>query len=218
MGRIQLRNEKNTGKSFLQYFEFQDVANNVQPKTILDQNAKLVLILAGSELTESTFSFQLLNHAVESALSVAQISFVRPHCRQDKRFLLSCTNAAAMNDFDESLYAHVSTEEVDRFIRDHAIDGTILPLAELFAKTAILGSTGSMIAAGLRFDVIDEFVFKDDMKSVNYIANLERRAVPWQPSPIPPEFQKLILIDLVRKRQYIFLLVTLLIIIDLIIC
>ena len=48
-----------------------------------------------------------------------------------------------MNDFDEFLNAHVSAEEVDRFIRDHAIDETTLPLAELFAKTGILGSTGN---------------------------------------------------------------------------
>ena len=44
---------------------------------------------------------------------------------------LSCLNAAAMAEFDESLYAHVSVEEVDSFLSDHAIDKSTLHLTTL---------------------------------------------------------------------------------------
>ena len=45
-----------------------------------------------------------------------------------------------MADFDESLYAHATIEQVDRFITDHAIDKSTLRLAESYAMTAVLGA------------------------------------------------------------------------------
>ena len=105
-------------KTFLDYFECQQVDVNVRPKTVLEQTAPLILILAGSELPETIIS-QLLSHAVETASSVALSSFIRPLCRVGSgRVRLSCSSAAGLTDFDESFYAHVKTEEVDRFIRD----------------------------------------------------------------------------------------------------
>ncbi|KAI9554203.1 hypothetical protein GHT06_019475 [Daphnia sinensis] len=188
-------------KTFLDYFECQQVDVNVRPKTILDEAAPLILILAGSELPETTFSCQLLSHAVEAASSIALTDFIQPHCRVGSgRVRLSCSSAAALTDFDESLYAHVSTEEVDNFIRDHVIDRSTLQLAESFAMAAILGPAGSTIAEELSLDVIPEFVFKDDMESGNFLVSLERRSIPWQPSTIPPQLQELILADLEKNR------------------
>jgi hypothetical protein len=139
-----------------------------------------------------------LNHAVEAASSIALTNFIQPHCRKDSgRVRLSCSCAEALADFDDSLYAHVSTEEVDRFIRDHVIDSATLPLAESFAMSAILGSAGSTIAEELSLDVIPEFQFKDDRESGNFLATLERRSLAWQPSSIPHRIQELILADLV---------------------
>jgi hypothetical protein len=186
-------------KTFLDYFECQQVDVNVRPKTILDQTAPVILICAGSELPETTFSCQLLSHAVEAASSIALTNFIQPLCRAGSgRVRISCNSAAALADFDESLYAHVSTEEVDRFISDHVIDRLTLQLAESFAMAAVLGSAGSAIAEDLSLDVIPEFVFKDDMESGNYLVVLERRSIVWQPSSIPPQLQELILADLVR--------------------
>jgi hypothetical protein len=192
----QLQNAEK--KSFLDYFECQQVNINVRPKTVLEQTAPLILILAGNELPETTFSCQLLSHAVEAASSIALTDFIQPLCRAGSgRVRLSCSSAATLTDFDESLYAHVSTEEVDRFIRDHVIDRATLQLAESFAVSAILGSAGSTIAEDLSLDVIPEFVFKDDMESSNFLTILERRSLAWQPSSIPPQLQELILADLV---------------------
>jgi hypothetical protein len=185
-------------KTFLDSFECQQVDINVRPKTVLDQAAPLILICAGTEPPEATFSCQLLDHAVEAASSIARTNFIQPHCRKDSgRVRLSCSSAAALADFDESLYAHVSTEEVDRFIRDHVIDISTLPLAESFARAAILGSVGSTIAEELSLEVIPEFQFKDDVESGNFMVILERRSLAWQPSPIPSKIQELILADLV---------------------
>lgn len=199
----QLQNAEK--KTFLDYFECQQVDVSVRPKTILDQAAPLILILAGSELPETTFSCQLLSHAVEAASSIALTDFIQPLCRVGSgRVRLSCSSAAALTDFDESLYAHVSTEEVDNFIRDHVIDRSTLKLAESFAMAAILGPAGSTIAEELSLDVIPEFLFKDDVESGNFLVSLERRSIPWQPSTIPPQLQELILADLVRNhRNYI---------------
>jgi hypothetical protein len=192
----QLQNAEK--KTFLDYFECQQVDANVRPKTVLEKTAPLILILAGSELPETTFSCQLLSHAVEAAASIALTSFVQPLCRVGSgRVRLSCSSAATITDFDESLHAHVQTEEVDRFIRDHVIDRTTLQLAESFAMSAILGSAGSTIAEDLSLDTIPEFVFKDDMESGNFLTILERRSLAWQPSSIPPQLQELILADLV---------------------
>jgi hypothetical protein len=164
----------------------------------LDETAPVILICAGSELPETTFSCQLLSHAVEAASSIALTDFIQPLCRAGSgRVRISCSSAAALADFDESLYAHVPTEEVDRFIRDHVIDRLTLQLAESFAVAAVLGSAGSTIAEDLALDVIPEFVFKDDMESGNYLVVLERRSIVWQPSSIPPQLQELILADLV---------------------
>ena len=125
----QLQNAEK--KTFLDYFECQQVDANVRPKTVLEKTAPLILILAGSELPETTFSCQLLRHAVEAASSIALTGFIQPLCRVDSgRVRLSCSSAAALTDFDESLYAHVKTEEVDQFIRNHVIDRTTLQLAE----------------------------------------------------------------------------------------
>ena len=194
----------NTGKkTFLDYFECQQVDINVRPKTVLDQEAPLILILAGSELPETTFSCQLLSHAVDAASSIALLNFVQPHCRaKSGRVRLSCSSASALTDFDESLYAHVATEEVDRFIRDHVIDQTTLRLAESFAMAAILGSAGSTIAEDLSLDIIPEFVFKDDMESGSYLVSMERRSLAWQPTSLPPPLQELILSDLVFCKHF----------------
>ena len=167
-------------------------------KSVLDKTAPLILILAGSELPETTFSCQLLSQAVEAASSVALTSFIQPHCRVGSgRVRLFCSSAASLTGFDESFYAHVPTQHVDRFIRDHVIDGTTLQLAESFAMTAILGFAGSTIVKDLSLNVIPEFVFKDDVESSNFLLSLERRSVPWQPVSIPPQLQELILTDLV---------------------
>ena len=110
-------------KTFLEVFECQEIEVNVRPKALLDQSDPLILICAGSELPETTFSCQLPSHAVESASSVALASFVQPHCRAGSgRVRLCCSSAASLSDFEESLFAHVSTKQVDCFIRDHAID------------------------------------------------------------------------------------------------
>jgi hypothetical protein len=200
-GFSQLENAEK--KTFLDYFECQQVNVNVRPKTVLDPTAPLILICAGSELPETTFSCQLLRHAVEAASSIALTNFIRPLCRTvcgttgSGRVRISCNSAAALADFDESLYAHVSTEKVDRFICDHVIDRFTLQLAESFAMTAVLGSAGSTIAEDLYLEVIPEFVFKDDVDSSKYLVVLERRSIVWQPSAIPPQMQELIIADLV---------------------
>ena len=192
----QLQNTEN--RTFLDYFECRDIDLNFRPERILQQSAPLILILAGSDLPETTFSYQLLVHAVETASSISLTSFIHPHCRAGSgRVRLSSSSAAALCDLDESLYAHVPTTEIDSFIRDHVIDGSTLRLAESFAMAAILGSTGSTIAEDLCLDVIPEFIFKEDFNSNNYIVNLERRSLVWQPTPIPPRTQELILTDLV---------------------
>ena len=106
---------------------------NIRPQTVLDFNAPLILILAGSQ-PETTFSCQLLSHAIEAASSVALAQFIQPHCRVGSgRVRLNCSSAAALTDFVKSLYAHLSSQEVDCFIRDHVIDETTLQLAESFA-------------------------------------------------------------------------------------
>ncbi|KAI9554792.1 hypothetical protein GHT06_020069 [Daphnia sinensis] len=192
-----LQNAEN--KTFLDYFECQQIDANVRPKAVLEQTAPLILICAGSELPEATFCYQLLNHAAEAASSIALTSFIQPHCRPGC-VRLSCSNAAALTDFDESSYAHVSAEEVDRFIRDHVIDRVTLQIAESFAKTAVLGSAASTIAENVSLAVIPEFVFKDDTESRNYLLVLERRSLTWQPSSIPPHLQELILADLEKNR------------------
>lgn len=200
-----LQNAEN--KTFLDYFECQQIDANVRPKAVLEQTAPLIFICAGSELPEATFCYQLLNHAAEAASSIALNSFIQPHCRPGC-VRLSCSSAAALTDFDESLYAHVPAELVDRFIRDHLIDQATLQIAESFARTAILGSAGSTIAENVSLAVIPEFVFKDDTESRNYLLVLERRSLKWQPSSIPPHLQELILADLVRsdQKQFEFLL------------
>ncbi len=188
----QLENAAN--KTFLDYFQCQQVAINVRTKTVLDQSAPLIIICAGTEPPEATFRCQLLDHAVEAASFIARTNFIQPHCRKDSgRVVLSCSSAAALADFDESLYAHVSTEEVNRFIRDHVIDISTLPLAESFARAAILGSVGSAIAEELSLEVIPDFKFKYDVESRNFMVILERRSLAWQPSPIPSKIQELIL-------------------------
>ena len=106
-----------------------------------------------------------------------------------------------MADFDESLYAHATIEQVDRFITDHAIDKSTLRLAESYAMTAVLGAAGSTITEDLFLHDIPEFVFKEDIESSNYIVILERCSLPWQPYPIPPETQERIITDLEKNRS-----------------
>ena len=167
----------------------------VQPRAVLDENAPLILILAGSDIPETTFVCQLLNHAVETAASIALKEFIQPHCRVGSgRVQLSCLSAAAMSDFDESLYSHVTVEEVDRFISDHAISKSTLCLAESYAKTAVLGAAGSSIVQDLLLDAIPEFLFKDDVQSSNFIIALDKGSLLWQPTPINPQIQVSILL------------------------
>ena len=197
----QLENAQN--KTFLEYFECQQVDINVRPNTLLDQAAPLILLLTGSGLPETRFTCQLLSHAVEAASSIALLNFIQPHCRADTgRIRLSCSSAAALTDLDESLYAHVSIEEVDRFIRNHFIDEKTLQLAESFAMAAILGHAGSTIAEDLSLDVIPEFVFQMDTESGNYLVYLERRSLIWQPASILIALRGLILSDLVLIAVY----------------
>ena len=195
----QLPNAEN--KTFLDHFECQQVALNVRPKTVLDEDAPLILILAGNGLPETIFVCQLLAHAVEAAASVSSTNFIQPHCRaKSGRVRLSCLNAASMAEFDESLYAHVSVEEVDHFIRDHAIDKSTLQLANSFAMTAILGPAGSTIAEDLILEAFSEFTFKDIVESNNFLLNLERRFLAWHPTPILTEIQDRIIADLEKSR------------------
>lgn len=196
----------NNGKqTFLDYFECQQVDINVRPKTVLELSAPLILICAGSELPETTFSCQLLAHAVEAASSVSLTSFIHSYCRAGSgRVRISCSSAAALSDLDESLYAHVSCEKVDAFIKDHVIDGSTLQLAESFAMAAVLGPAGSTIAEDLSLDVVPDFIFKDDMESTNFLVNLDRRSLVWQPSDISPPLLELILVDLVSSSFNIF--------------
>jgi len=113
---------------------------------------------------------------------------------------LSCNSAADLADFDESLYAHLATEVVDRFISDHFIDKDTLQLAESFAATSVLGSAGSTIAQDVAMETISEFVFKDNVESSNYLLTLERRSLAWKPTAINPEVQDKIIADLERNR------------------
>jgi E3 ubiquitin-protein ligase RNF213 len=105
-----------------------------------------------------------------------------------------------MAEFDESLYAHVSVEEVDSFLSDHAIDKSTLQLANSFAMAAILGPAGSTIAEDLILEAFSEFIFKDVVESNNFLLNLERRFLAWQPTPIPTEIQDRIIADLEKNR------------------
>ena len=193
--------ENTEKKTFLDYFECQQIEVNVRPKALLEEST-LNLIFAGSELPETTFNCQLLSHAVDAASSIALLNFVQHHFRaKSDRVRLSCSSAAALTDLDESLYAHVATKEVDRYIRDHVIDQTTLRLAQSFAMAAIIHS--STIAEDLSLDIISEFVFKDDMESGNYLVSLERRSLAWQPTSLPPPLQELILFDLVFCKNLI---------------
>ena len=97
-------------KTFLDHFECQQIDINVRPKTVLDEDAPLILILAGNELPETTFVCQLLNHAADAASSVSLTNFIQPHCRFGSgRVRLSCNSAAVLADFDESLYARIAS-------------------------------------------------------------------------------------------------------------
>jgi hypothetical protein len=81
---------------------------NIRPKTVLDPTASPTLILAGSELPETTFTCQLLNHAVEAASSIALISFIQPLCRaRSGRVRISCSSTAALFEFNDSLSVFV---------------------------------------------------------------------------------------------------------------
>ena len=126
-----------------------------------------------------------MSHAVEAAASIAQLSFVQPGCRaKSGRVELCFSNAADLADFDDSLYAHVSAQEVDGYISDHVIrDHVIRDLVggdyvycdhvidvhtigladEIFAMNAVLGPAGSTIAQDLRLGGIGEFFLKDDL-------------------------------------------------------
>jgi len=189
-------------KTFLDHFECQQIDTNVRPKTVLDEDAPLILILAGNELPETTFVCQLLDHATGAASFVSRIDFVQPYCRLGSgRVRLSCNSAADLADFDESLYAHLATEVVDRFISDHFIDKDTLQLAESFAATSVLGSAGSTIAQDVAMETISEFVFKDNVESSNYLLTLERRSLAWQPTALNPEFKVKIITDLEKNRS-----------------
>lgn len=186
-------------KTFLEFFECQQVDVRVRPNALLRETAPLILILAGNNSPEMTFSCQLLANAVEAANSLAQIDFIKMHCRKgSSRTRLNCSSAAGMAEFDESLYSHVSREQVDRFIVDHVIDNNTLRLAESFAMVSVLGSAGSTIAADLFLDPIPEFTFKETTSSENHVLSLERRFSTWQPTTLTNEIVELILADLVR--------------------
>ena len=188
-------------KTFLDHFECQEIDVSVRPRTILEEDAPLILILAGNDLPETTFVCQLLAHATETASSVSRIDFVQPYCRLgSSRVRLSCSSTTVMADFDESLYAHVATEVVDRFISDHFIDKNTLRFAESFAATSVLGSAGSTIAQDLVMEAIPEFMLKDNAECGHYLLTLERRTLAWKPTAINPEFQDKIIADLERNR------------------
>lgn len=128
--------------------------------------------------------------------------FVQPYCRAGSgRVRLSYSSTAALANFDESLFAHVSAQEVDRFLSNHVIDRETLPLAESFAMGAVLGQAGSTIAEDLALEVVTEFIFKDNLDSGNFLAALERRSLAWQPAAITPEIQERIIGDLEKNRS-----------------
>ena len=106
-----------------------------------------------------------------------------------------------MANFDESLFAHVSLNEVDVFIRNHVIDRQTLPLAESFATGAVLGQAGSTIAEDLAVEMVPEFHFKDDVDAGNFFSIIDRRSLAWQPAVIPRDVEELIIGDLEKNRN-----------------
>ena len=148
------------------------------------------------------FACQLLSHAVETASAISLMPFIQPYCRaRSGRVRLSYSSAAVLANFDDSFFAHVSMEEVNRFLSDHVIDRETLPLAESFAMGAVLGQAGSTIAEDLSLEMMPEFLFKDNADSGNYLAAVERRSLAWQPTAIPAEIQERIIADLERNRS-----------------
>ena len=106
-----------------------------------------------------------------------------------------------MANFDESLFAHVSLNEVDVFIRNHVIDRQTLPLVESFAMGAVLGQAGSTIAEDLAVEMVPEFHFKDDVDAGNFFSIIDRRSLAWQPAVIPRDVEELIIGDLEKNRN-----------------
>jgi hypothetical protein len=66
---------------------------------------------------------------------------------------------------------------------------------------AVLGQAGSTIAEDLALEVAAEFLFKDNLHSGNFLSNLERRSLAWQPAAITPEIQERIITDLEKSRS-----------------
>lgn len=139
---------------------------------------------------------------METAAYIAQMPFVQPGCRQDSnRALLSFSNAAALADFDDSLFAHVSVQEVDAFISDHAIDIHTIELAESFAMAVVLGPAGNTIAQNLTLEIVGEFSFKDNVESNHFLSSLERRSSALQPTALPPGVQERIIVELEDNQR-----------------
>ena len=169
---------------------------------MLNEDSPLVLILPGNDVPEMRFICQLLESSVEAAAGVSAMDFIQPFRRpKSGRVLLSCVNAAAMAEFDESVYAYVPIGEVDRFISDHVIDKTTLRLAESFAMESVLGSAGSTIAEDLRLDPLPEFIFKDSAETAHRVTKREEQFLVYQPIGIPATIQEQIISDLEKKRS-----------------
>ena len=148
------------------------------------------------------FACQLLSHAVETAAFIAQMPFVQPGCRPDSnRAQLLFSNAAALADFEDSLFVHVSIEEVNAFITDHAIDIDTIELAESFAMAVVLGPAGNTIAQNLTLEIVGEFYFKDNVDSNHFLSSLERRSSALQPTALPPGVQERNIVELEDNQR-----------------
>ncbi len=140
---------------------------------------------------------------MNAATSVAELPIGDSGRRTDgsSRIRISCSTAADLAEFDDSLCAHVSVKELDLFICDHVIDKDTLGLAESFAMAAVLGSSGSTpLVQGLYLDDIGKFLFKDDENSDHFLTSMERRSKNWQQTAIPREVQESIIVDLEKNR------------------
>lgn len=141
-----------------------------------------------------------MKHAVEAAASIAKLPFVQPGCRTVSG-VVKFSNASALADFDDSLFAHFSAPDLDLFLSDHVIDKDTLELAESFAMAAVLGPAGSTIAQDLSLEIVGEFFFKDNIDSNhNFLYLFEQRSLAWQPVLVPPEVQERIIVELEKNR------------------
>lgn len=188
-------------QTFLDHFGCQEINLAAKPRSRIDETDLLVFVLAGVESPEGAFVAQLLDDAIAAASSVMLTDFVQPHCRKGSgRIMISCSDASCLSQFDACVYPHVPMEEVDRFIREHAIDQSTMNLAESYAMQTLLGSAGSTIAEDVGFDTLTEFVFQD-LVETDLLLSLQKLEAVWKPIQIPIELQAKIVADLETNRS-----------------